>query len=166
MNNEPTSALRSATERWLSTGPHEHVLAVGDPARALLRTDGGQPLAARIVAVQSPAPPLCDWLARLPAASRFCAAVLSRVSENLSDEDAAVVLSRVRDLHAARVLLLTPSRGAIRADLLALGMERVHTGDGGEHALYAFDLGHYKRTPDWLSARHWAHPELWGKYRW
>jgi hypothetical protein len=32
--------------------------------------------------------------------------------------------------------------------------------------IYGFDLGSYKATPDWLNARHWAHPEHWGKYRW
>ena len=29
-----------------------------------------------------------------------------------------------------------------------------------------FNIQDYKVSPDWLSARHWAHPELWDIYRW
>ncbi len=29
-----------------------------------------------------------------------------------------------------------------------------------------FDIAHYKTIPDWLNSRHWANPDLWGKYRW
>lgn len=32
--------------------------------------------------------------------------------------------------------------------------------------VFNYDIRDYKHTPDWLNARHWANPELWGKYRW
>jgi len=52
--------------------------------------------------------------------------------------------------------------GSVDQQMVSLGFTR-HAADV---PVYLFDIETYKRTPDWLNARHWANPELWGKYRW
>lgn len=52
--------------------------------------------------------------------------------------------------------------GAVDQQMVSLGFTRQVTAE----PVYLFDIETYKRTPDWLNARHWANPELWGKYRW
>ena len=32
--------------------------------------------------------------------------------------------------------------------------------------LFSYDLQDYKQVPDWLNAKYWANPELFGKYWW
>ena len=39
-------------------------------------------------------------------------------------------------------------------------------GPGAGVTLYVYDVSTYKRTPAWLNANGWAHPELWNKHRW
>ncbi|MFO7808749.1 DUF6231 family protein [Guyparkeria sp.] len=52
--------------------------------------------------------------------------------------------------------------GPVDQQLVSLGFTR----QAADEPIYLFDIETYKRTPDWLNARHWANPELWGKYRW
>ncbi len=101
--------------------------------------------------------------ARLARVGRFDAAVVSGV-------EAPEILGRLRDLHAARVCALADGAlepGSPRARVpSALGYVRTGAPLAGGEALYEFDIDRYKRTPDWLNARHWAHPERWDKERW
>ncbi len=46
--------------------------------------------------------------------------------------------------------------------MIALGFR----GTALPEPVFNYDIRDYKHTPDWLNARHWANPELWGKYRW
>ncbi|MFP4252452.1 MAG: DUF6231 family protein [Guyparkeria sp.] len=55
-----------------------------------------------------------------------------------------------------------PVGGEIDRNMVSLG----YTRQRGDEPMYLFDIETYKRTPDWLNARNWANPELWGKYRW
>ncbi len=55
-----------------------------------------------------------------------------------------------------------PIGGTLDREMVSLGFTR----QAGDEPLYLFDIETYKHTPDWLNARHWANPELWGKYRW
>ena len=88
----------------------------------------------------------------------------------VSGIDAPEILGRLRDLHATRVCALASDAvdpGSPRArGLSALGFVRSGEPLDSGHVLYLFDIDHYKRTPDWLNARHWAHPERWDKERW
>jgi len=52
--------------------------------------------------------------------------------------------------------------GSVDQQMVSLGFTR----QVADEPIYLFDIETYKRTPDWLNARHWANPELWGKYRW
>lgn len=105
---------------------------------------------------------------RLPRLPRFDLAVGASVLETLEKEVASMLLARLRDVHAQRVLLFVERAtlaGRWSADeLVALGFHRF--GEHGDVALYEFDIAQYKLTPDWLNAEHWAHPELFDKFRW
>ena len=77
----------------------------------------------------------------------------------------AALLAALRD-RANRRILVHVGEARVGGDtdrhLVSLGYRRL---SGGE-ALYLFDIVSYKDTPDWLSPRNWANPELWDKYRW
>ena len=142
------------------------VLVVGDPLPAgscdeahITRRDGEALLAA---------PP--------GDGERFAVAVVLGALEHMPRPRAELLLGRLRDLHARRVLVAVPADpGNAGSDghwtleqMLAHGFEGLGecSHEGRRLALYRFDIHHYKRTPDWLNARNWANPELWGRYRW
>lgn len=112
-----------------------------------------------------------DWRSALDGCERHDAALLSDVVGRLPRDDAASVIARVRDLHARRLCLLVDeqvTQGATPLDgneLRALGL-RVLPAVQGLPRVYGFDMASYKATPDWLNARHWAHPELFDRHRW
>lgn len=97
---------------------------------------------------------------------RFALALAVETLEALSATDARALLAALRDLEARHVVLLVDlARSPLpEAELRALGF-RLHARDG-EQALFGFELYDYKERPEWLSPRHWAHPELWDKFRW
>lgn len=123
-----------------------------------------------------------EHLAReaLPAAleglGRFEFGYVARTLEHMPPEAAEKVLSRMRDLHAKRLCVVLPVEGAAgrrgrswsHEELIARGLTLLaRYEEAGEPLhLYGFDVATYKRTPDWLNPRHWAHPELWDRYRW
>ncbi len=112
----------------------------------------------------------------LPELGHYDFAFVSCTVENLPKADAEHLLAALRDVHAQRVVIAL-SIGAARPDqtsvwqaheLLALGLTEVThcvEADATLH-VYAFDINTYKTTPDWLSPRFWAHPELFDKYWW
>ena len=77
----------------------------------------------------------------------------------------AELLAALRD-RANRRIVVHVGEARIGDDvdqrMVALGYRRL-TADA---AVYQFDIETYKDTPDWLSPRNWANPELWDKYRW
>ena len=169
MDTVGNSDVASMVERWLLAGRHETLLAVGTRSASLLAACG----TARVH--HAPAPPAepTRWLEDLATHPRFDAALLGEVVERVAEDAAGVVLSRIRDVHCARFLLVVPDEGPgagprSRRALLALGLEAVGSAaaeDGVVH-LYGYDTASYKRTPDWLNSRYWAHPERWGRARW
>ncbi len=111
-----------------------------------------------------------DVPARLARLGRYDLALVAGVLEPLPVQAGAALLARLRDVHARRLLVLVRD-GAGAWDESALrgyGLRPAGSwgGAGGTTCLYEFDLYDYKTTPDWLNAKHWAHPELWDKYRW
>jgi hypothetical protein len=114
-----------------------------------------------------------EALARLSALPRFAQAFVARALETLPRQEAMSLLARLRDVHAEHVLLAVgPVSGNDNRweanELIALGLARVEEHDAAEGhvALYEFDISDYKLTPDWLNSEHWAHPELFDKFRW
>ncbi len=84
------------------------------------------------------------------------------------------LLARLRDLHADRVVHIEvpPVNGNCEswtlADSLALGFSLGESASDESIPLQVFEfkMHTYKPAPDWLNAKHWANPELWGKYHW
>lgn len=97
-------------------------------------------------------------------------AVVGGELERLGPQAGGNVIARLRDVHAARlcVMVARERSGWAAPELLALAL--VRWGEvsvaNREHEVWGYDIGTYKKTPDWLNPRHWAHPENWGKYRW
>ncbi|PWG63943.1 hypothetical protein DEM34_07040 [Spiribacter halobius] len=85
--------------------------------------------------------------------------------------DVTPLLGRLRDVYAGQVLVIgpaSPREAWSRHTLIGLGFRGFGATLDGNHRRpwYQFDIVDYKVTPDWLSPRHWAHPELWDKFRW
>jgi len=101
----------------------------------------------------------------LPA-RRFAVALAVETLESMAAADARALLAALRDLEAAHVVLLVDlARSPLDEPALrALGFG-LHARDGTQ-AVFGFELFGYKDRPEWLSPRHWAHPELWDKFRW
>lgn len=100
-------------------------------------------------------------------------AILQNTLEYLPHNLAENLISRLRDLYSRRILALVAinsdntnhSSHWKDADLIALGMNHL-TAYGDSKHLYEFNILNYKTVPDWLNAKNWANPELWGKHRW
>ncbi|MEX0732048.1 MAG: DUF6231 family protein [Aquisalimonadaceae bacterium] len=110
-----------------------------------------------------------DQLGALPACGVQDLTAVGNVLEVLPKRDGAALLAALRDLHARRVLLrLTSTPGWSHHDAMAFGFSHLARLTYPDHTVhyYGFDLSTYKITPDWLNARYWANPELFGRYRW
>lgn len=100
-----------------------------------------------------------------PFTQRFAAAVVL-----LRDEDdttqATQMLSRLRDLLAERVLVITVENSVTWPvnTMLSFGFKRIAELKG--YQAWGFDIHTYKEVPDWLNAKFWANPQNWGKYWW
>ncbi|MDN5870784.1 MAG: DUF6231 family protein [Nitrococcus sp.] len=91
----------------------------------------------------------------------------------LAETEIAILLSRLRDIYARKVLVIVArdlnSGSWNRRSLVGLGFTPYGGAvdeAGDPLLLYQFDIATYKTTPDWLSPDNWANPELWDKYRW
>ena len=111
-------------------------------------------------------------LLELESRGRFDFVILRNVLERIDAETGAHLIARLRDVHTrCFCVLLGASPTGHRwtpAELVAMGLSYWSTArlQDADVTIHGFDLGTYKATPDWLNARHWAHPEHWGKYRW
>ena len=103
---------------------------------------------------------------------RFDFVIMRGVLERVDADTGAHLMARLRDVHTRRFCVVMNATEAGErwqsAQLIAMGLDHwtSETRNGDAVEIYGFDLGTYKATPDWLNARHWAHPEHWGKFRW
>jgi hypothetical protein len=107
----------------------------------------------------------------LDALPRVDLAVVDAEAGFASEASAIHLVSRLRDVHAAQVIVIGARESATqlgRQQLIGLGFRRwATTGEAAQRRRwYEFSLADYKVTPDWLNPRHWANPELWDRYRW
>jgi hypothetical protein len=104
-------------------------------------------------------------------AMRFDLAVVANTLEHLDRKTGGILLSRLRDLHARRFVVLVPLGNCWEnlqsywqtADLLGYGMTimaRYRVADKPLQ-LYHYAIESYKTTPEWFNSHHWAHPEHW-----
>ena len=97
-------------------------------------------------------------------------AFVSNTLEHLGKDDGNVLISRLRDVHCRRLYAVVCLSDEYWSgiELIALGLRPVkrYVQDGAELWLFRYDLHDYKQTPEWLSNKNWANPELWNKFRW
>lgn len=111
-------------------------------------------------------------LEALACLGRFDFVIVRGVLERLDAETGAHLMARLRDVHSRRFCVVLSTHDGEHpwqaSKLIAMGLTHWSSETLNQAALevYGFDLGTYKATPDWLNARHWAHPEHWGKNRW
>jgi hypothetical protein len=80
----------------------------------------------------------------------------------LNGRQALQRISHTRLYAAPRILLAVPSNCALDESMfLALGFMLTAVDTSGDRRIHYYDLETYKTVPDWLNARHWAHPERW-----
>ena len=110
-----------------------------------------------------------DWhaidtaqLTTLPFAQRYDLAVVWLQDDPQTAEVLEHGLTRLRDILARKVLVLTHPTHTDR--LRALGFSCIE--DLNDWQFWQFNILEYKQVPDWLNAKYWANPENFGKYRW
>ena len=104
------------------------------------------------------------------SAKRYDLAILGDCLEHLPKAQGLQLLAGIRNLNANKVALLIDLQAGdwLATDFYALGMqakERFER-DGQALHLFTYDLMDYKQVPDWLNAKFWANPQLFGKYWW
>jgi hypothetical protein len=107
---------------------------------------------------------------------RYDICIVANTLERMDKASAGQLIARLRDLLTQRLFIVVPTGDGWpdlesnweMADLIGFGMHLVadYELEGRHMQMYKFDLADYKQTPDWLNARHWAHPERWDKERW
>ncbi len=112
----------------------------------------------------------------LPTAERYDICVVANTLERMQKVSGGQLIARLRDLLTQRLFIVVPAGDGWpdvenrweMGDFIAFGMQLVadYDRDGRQLQMYKFDIGDYKLTPEWLNARHWAHPERWDKERW
>lgn len=104
------------------------------------------------------------------AAKRFDLAVLVDCLEHLPKRTGLELLGGIRNLNASRVAVLADlaACGWQDTDFFALAMSASEKFCREQQvlSLFTYDLHDYKQVPDWLNARFWANPEMFGKYWW
>ena len=141
-------------------------LAAESPDRVLLLAPADHPIHATLRARLPGATLDAVTADALPRGQRYPLALVAATLETLPAAAARELLAALRDRLAAHVVLwLDAARAPVSEDGLRALAYRVHARDGTQ-LLCGFDLYDYKDRPDWLNANHWAHPELWGKFRW
>lgn len=107
---------------------------------------------------------------------RFDLVFVSHVLEKMPKTAAEQLIARLRDLHCDRLIIVIPigtdwpnhMSHWQQADLLGLGFSLLAEFHSNKHRvhIYAFDIASYKTTPEWLSSKYWANPEMFNKYWW
>jgi hypothetical protein len=109
------------------------------------------------------------------ASRRYDFGLVAGFLEQVDKQTGNAVLARLRDVLVRRLCVVVegPRLGDgeerwSNAEMAALGFSFLgrFQVEGRELELYGFDIARYKHTPDWLNAKHWAHPERWNKDRW
>jgi len=107
---------------------------------------------------------------------RYDLVFISHVLERMPKPKAEQLIARLRDLHCDRLIIVIPigtdwsdhMSHWQQTDLLGLGFSLLAEFHSNKHLvhIYAFDIASYKTTPEWLSSKYWANPEMFNKYWW
>lgn len=104
------------------------------------------------------------------SAQRFELAVFVDCLEHLNKRAGLELLAGVRNLNASKLAVLVDISACDwqLSDFYALALqasERFQR-DTQTLTLFTYDVREYKQVPDWLNAKFWANPQLFGKYWW
>ncbi len=93
----------------------------------------------------------------------LCALALGIDALNgLDVQQAQRLINQTRLYIAPRILLVTQPDCALDHEMFrALGFTLSATDATENRHIHYYDLDTYKTVPDWLNARHWAHPARW-----
>lgn len=156
----PQQALAALLERYK---PHR-LLVVGAPQMPAIETFAQAHPDCTIS--HAPAGSLPEALAQ----QRYDLAIVADCLEHLPKQQGLQLLGGIRNLNASKLALLIDLSASelTPTDLYALALQQVEKFARGEQTLHFFtyDLLDYKQVPDWLNAKFWANPELFGKYWW
>lgn len=164
-----SGALRQQLETWQP----RTLLGVGDAAAGLLRDFAGATPDCALEVVESQN--AGERLLSLRSEQRYDFALVAGYLEKVDSAQGSAVIARLRDVLARRLCVIVLSGKQTESEtswsdseLFAFGLTLLSRFEdqGKTGRLFGFDISSYKQTPDWLSPRHWAHPELWGKFRW
>ncbi len=115
---------------------------------------------------------------RAPAASlpedlakrRYDLALIADCLEHLPKRDGLQLLGGIRNLNASRIAVLVDLDACDwqATDFFALALQVSARFERDEQTLtlFTYDLLAYKQVPDWLNAKFWANPQMFGKYWW
>lgn len=99
-------------------------------------------------------------------------ALVADFLEHLPKTDGLAVLGRLRNLHAAQLLVFMDHDHSLEAwtfdDFLALGFsqDEKFVDENRTLTLYRYDIAAYNPERAWNNPRFWANPDMWGKYFW
>jgi len=85
--------------------------------------------------------------------------------ETMAHEDGINLLSRLRDVHCSKVLLLVSGPGWTREELLALGYQETKRPSSNGRC-YLYDSEIFSQARDWNNSTNWANPQNFRRYRW
>lgn len=101
----------------------------------------------------------------LPATLRVQLGIVRAPLDFMPRKEAEQLLSRLRDVHCERVLLIDIGSRWNPDELRSLGyLDMGHPPEEG--TCYVFDPDLFNEPRDWNNARDWANPENFQKYRW
>lgn len=105
------------------------------------------------------------------ANQRYDLAIVANELERLDKRAGTELLAGLRNLSVSRMAVLVDhSQTSVwqDTDFFALALQRTARFEQGDRVLtlYTYDLAEYKQVPDWLNAKYWANPEMFGKYWW
>ena len=103
--------------------------------------------------------------ADLPQALRAQLGIVVAPLDYMSRTNAEQLLSRLRDVHCERVLLVDKGSAWSPGVLRSLGYLETHRQSDAERC-YLFDPDAFNQPREWNNPSHWANPENFRKYRW
>lgn len=101
----------------------------------------------------------------IPATLKVEFAIVRSPLAEMARQDTEQLLSRLRDVHSEKVLLLDTGNEWTADELRSLGyLELDHPPAGAR--CYLFDPDLFNEPREWNNASDWANPENFRKYRW
>jgi len=158
-----TASPNALLQDWLDTHTPESIVSIGNQQPPILRqkeSDGS-------LCIKH----LQDFHSLSLATEIPQAVVISECLEELTLEEGRSLLADIRNHLVPQVLLFidhAQNRHWEFSMLIGLGFKRLARFEQGNRDLccYSYDIDLYNPRRSWNNAKHWANPELFGKYWW